>query len=422
MKVNFWYGSQANPKNPKQNDKINIRVNGINNSSFRQSLKLDISLDEWDLKNKFIVDLSKPKKRTNEEYTYLKGLVKELNHIRQVFNDEIRNLKGSNPDNLTQWCKNTLAIARGVQTETIKEQYLYELMETTYKNKLIDGKISEKTQKSWMAHREVIKSFGYHQMKAERGKDRIKDHYKSTELNNAFYRNLKTYMKAEIGTKGEDNYNYFITVIKKVKATIRHFEHEEIDFKYHPNVKGFLSSNKKVPHGVLTDEEMDMIYNYEGKAYLNNVRDIATLLYHGCFRFIELDEQLRILADRGYSALEIREVNNKYYWDIEQAKNCKPKNFPLSEKLLKMYKEEKFPHFISGDKSRKYLRELLQELNITTPVKFGTHTFRRSFCTSQWNKGESARDIMSFSGHETEAMLKIIYFSNKNTDNKINLD
>lgn len=419
MKVNFWYGSQANPKNPKPNDKINIRVNGINNSSFRQSLKLDISLDEWDLKNKFIVDLSKYKERTDEEYDELKELVEKLNHIREVFNDEKRKLKGAHPNNFTQWCKNTLAIARGEQKSAKKEQYLYEFMETTYKNKLMNKEISEKTQKSWIAHKEVIKNFGEYQMKA----DRIEDHYKPTELNNAFYRNLKAYMKAEIGRKGEDNYNYFITVIKKVKATIRHFEHEEIGFKYHPNVKGFKSANERVIHGVLSDEEMELIYNYEGKGYLNKVRDIAIILYHGCFRFIELDEQLRILADKGYSSLEIREVHNKYYWDIQQAKKCKPKNFPLSDRLLKMYKDEKFPHFISGDKSRKHLKELLEELNITIPVKFGTHTFRRSFCTSQWNKGSSARDIMSFSGHETEAMLKeYVQKQNRNTDNKITLD
>lgn len=420
MKVNFWYGSKANPKNPKPNDKINIRVNGINNSSFRQSLKLDISLDEWDLKNKSIVDFSKDKKnRTDEEYTYLKELKRELNHIREVFNDEKRKLKGAQPNNFTQWCKNTLAIARGEQKEVKKEQYLYEFMETTYKHKLIEDEISPKTVKAWIPITQVIKKFGEYQMKA----DRIEHHYKPTELNKDFYRQLKLFMKNEIGIKGEDNPNYFATVIKKVKATISHFEVEDDNFKYHKNVKGFKSTNVRVPHGVLSDDEMDKIYNYEGKAYLNKARDIAILLYHGCFRFIELDEQLRILADEGYSALEIIKEDDRYYWDIQQAKKCSPKNFPLSERLTRMYIDEKFPHYISGDKSRVNLRKLLEELNITIPVKFGTHTFRRSFCTSQWNKGASARDIMSFSGHETEAMLKeYVQKQNRNTDNKISLN
>ena len=236
-------------------------------------------------------------------------------------------------------------------------------------------------------------------MPADYGKSKARQ-YRTDETDIHFYNILQDWnVKKGNGLSGA-----FSDQIKHIKAMLRYFESTE-GIKIHHNInhKDFKVHTKNPDHDIFTEEELELIFNYKGKGYLENVRDLAKIQYYACIRYDELKSELA----KGINKMDIlKSGDNNHRWNIYQGKVKKPKSIPVHARILSMIKENKFPHLISDQKYREYIKELLAILQIDKHKRIGTHTFRRSFCTNMFNNGHSFAEIMQYSGHQTESQVR----------------
>ena len=123
----------------------------------------------------------------------------------------------------------------------------------------------------------------------------------------------------------------------------------------------------------------------------------------------ELDSELK----KGKENLLITQTTGGYVWDIMQGKTGERKEVPIHNAILELINSDNFPHLISEQKYRDYIKEILLAVGITKNKKIGTHTFRRSFCTNMFNAKHSFQEITQYSGHSTEKQLRQ-YIQKKN--------
>jgi site-specific recombinase XerD len=227
--------------------------------------------------------------------------------------------------------------------------------------------------------------------------------YRTVEIDLDFYKNLREWSNK----KGYKD-NYFGTIISKVLAVMNHYISTQSEFKYHQHInnRAFKAIKKEVDHQILTPGEMGLIYSYCGIKRLENVRDIAILLYHGCLRWNELSYQL--IAKN----LDITKASKGYVWNIKQSKVGEFKTIRAHRKVLDLFLNNKLPESLSQQKFNLYIKELMVNLNINKS-EINSHTFRRSFCTNMFNDGKDIQSIMMYSSHKSEDMLRS-YIQQKN--------
>ena len=218
IQVNFWYGKANKPT--KETDKVFIRVNN-KSLNFRRSLGWDISLKDWDIKNKKLIDLNKNPK-TNEEYQYLKQLQSKLQEVKDVFTDEYRKIAFEKPltkIEFNDWCSINIKIAKGEDIEEGGEPLFVDLMEKCYKWKLKRKKIGESSVNQYKRHIKKIKDFEEYQID-ENKKYKLDRGYYASELSLDFYDQLQDFYNKSKVDKDSPLNNNFKACIKKVKATV----------------------------------------------------------------------------------------------------------------------------------------------------------------------------------------------------------
>jgi integrase len=195
----------------------------------------------------------------------------------------------------------------------------------------------------------------------------------------------------------------FSDQVKHIKAMLKYFESVE-GLKIHHNInhREFKAHISSPDHDILSSEEIQSIFKYKGKKYLENVVSLAKIQYHACMRYDELRSEL----EKGVDALNIQKTSEGYIWNLLQGKVSKRKSVPVHKEIIDMFQNGTFPHLISDQKYREYIKELLAILQINKTLKIGTHTFRRSFCTNMFNAGHSFQEISQYSGHSTEKQLR----------------
>jgi len=181
---------------------------------------------------------------------------------------------------------------------------------------------------------------------------------------------------------------------------------------------GAFSGFSEDSHAVyLTLDEIDKIFKYDLRKYprMELARD----------NFIVLCETGLRISDYHKIDLSIRERNSRRYIFINQEKTKDPVVIPLSgrmEVILKKYNGS-LPR-ISEQYVNRYIKAVCSWCKIDEPVtwvtqKYGKsyeatakkyeliscHTGRRSFCTNGYKAGIPVIDLMSLSGHRTEAQF-----------------
>lgn len=424
MRAVFLYGKDNNKKALTQS--VNIRVYH-SSYDFRRSLKLDISREGWDFKNSTITDLSKGS-RTFEESQYLQELKDTLNSVEQTFNKEFLNLKLSHKlksltkETWNEWCEITLNKGLGTNEEITQEtpflldkfrEYIDSKKRTWAKNTIRNYESSyimlgcfmdfsrfeavlnpdttlSLTMKNW-----YLNNYG----------KSLSRTYLTNEVDMKFYRLLEEWTEL----RGNGN-NTFSGYIKHIKAVLKYFVGiENIPIHYNLNSSEFKSIMTSPEHDIFTPEELKLIFNYKGKAYLENIRDLAKIQYYACMRLDELKSELK----KGKDNLPISKIKEGFVWDILQGKTGERKNVPVHNIILELINSDNFPHLISEQKYRDYIKEILLAVGITKNKKIGPHTFRRSFCTNMFNAKHSFQEITQYSGHSTEKQLRQ-YIQNKN--------
>lgn len=424
MKASFIYGKDNNKDALTQS--VNIRVYH-SNFDFRRSLKLDISRKGWDFKNNSIVDLTKGS-RTFEESQYLLEIKNTLISIEQTFNNEFlrlkltHQLKSLSKESWNVWCYKTLNKGLGIKEEITQDTP--KLLEKI--RNYIDSKKRTWAQNTIRNYESTYIMLGcfmdFSQFEAvlnpnsslsitmknwyltNYGKGLSKT-YLTNEVDMKFYRLLEEWN--ELRGNGK---NTFSGYIKHIKAVLKYFVGiENIPIHFNLNSSEFKSVMISPEHDILTPNELQLIFNYKGKAYLENIRDLAKIQYYACMRLDELESELK----KGKENLLITETQNGYVWDIMQGKTGERKEVPIHNAILELINSDKFPHLISEQKYRDYIKEIILAVGIKKDKKIGTHTFRRSFCTNMFNEKHSFQEISQYSGHSTEKQLRQ-YIQKKN--------
>lgn len=424
MKASFIYGKDNNKDALTQS--VNIRVYH-SNFDFRRSLKLDISRKGWDFKNNSIVDLTKGS-RTFEESQYLLEVKNTLISIEQTFNNEFlklkltQQLKSFNKESWNVWCDKTLNKGLGIKEEITQDTPILLDKIRNY----IDSKKRTWAQNTIRNYESTYIMLGcfmdFSQFEAvlnpnsslsttmknwyltNYGKGLSKT-YLTNEVDMKFYRLLEEWN--ELRGNGK---NTFSGYIKHIKAVLKYFVGiENIPIHFNLNSSEFKSVMISPEHDILTPNELQLIFNYKGKAYLENIRDLAKIQYYACMRLDELESELK----KGKENLLITKTQNGYVWDIMQGKTGERKEVPIHNAILELINSDKFPHLISEQKYRDYIKEIILAVGIKKDKKIGTHTFRRSFCTNMFNEKHSFQEISQYSGHSTEKQLRQ-YIQKKN--------
>jgi site-specific recombinase XerD len=235
------------------------------------------------------------------------------------------------------------------------------------------------------------------------GKSKSKE-YKYNETDLSFYRSLREWNKL----KGNED-NYFYKIISNLKAVLNYFQSVDSDkYKPHKNINhpDFVALKLVSKHSILDKEELDLIFQYKGKKYLENVSSLAEILYSGCLRFNELIQEIKLISEGNQKiykrTIETTEVE---FWDIYQKKEDFSKHIPINANLKRILASGE-PYIISMTNFNKYIKELISELSIQKEYKISSHTFRRSFITNMVNEGYTENFIMEYSGHKDEKSFR----------------
>jgi integrase len=424
MNVVFSYGNGRNKEADRQN--VNIRVyhgKSILGLDFRRSTGLEVSLKDWEEWNSEKKEFKLKGARTPDERRYILNVQEHLQSIDRAFKREFQELtlshqlKSQNKLTWNEWCEATLEKGLGIKREVSEEvpflldkyrEYIDLKSRTWSSNTIRNNESALKMLSAFMDFNKFIEL--YKPKDKERteweqwylqnhGKSKARQ-YRTNETDIHFYNILQDWnLKKGNGLSGA-----FSDQIKHIKAMLRYFESTEgIAIHHNLNHKDFKPHTKNPDHDILTEEELKLIFNYTGKGYLENVRDLAKIQYYACIRYDELRSEL----NKGIEKMDIvKSGKNGYRWNIYQQKVKSTKSIPLHGRILSMINEDSFPHLIKDQKYREFIKELLAILQIDKHKKIGTHTFRRSFCTNMFNNGHSFAEIMQYSGQQTESQVR----------------
>tara|TARA_R110000822_G_scaffold288472_1_gene409776 strand:+ start:612 stop:1871 length:1260 start_codon:yes stop_codon:yes gene_type:complete len=411
MNVYYSYGKLKSDSKKKEQTVYVRLFYGRNKIQVKASTQLVIQKHGWNFKKgekAGVIDLLKGE-RTYEESQHFQEVQNKLDHIRNYLKNEFRKLKLSqkhstfNQKEWNNWAREQFEIALGIKKAKSEGA---ELFLTKYDDYLKISSIdfSKNTIADYNSIRKKIVAFEQYK----------KRKYKTDEIDLLFYADFHEWCFGVSGIKT----NTFGSYIAKIKAVINHFRTSETSFKFHVNIahKKFKTLVDVHDYEILDTKELELLWSYKGKAYLENVRDISKFLYYICLRWNEFYYEFK--ERKGEHRIHtIEEENGKesYVWDIKESKVKARKEVPVHKVLLDMWKGEQMPYYISAQKFNDYIKELCKEVGIKKYKSISSHCFRRSFCTNMRNAKHDEKYIIEYSGHTTVKALKN-YISKKHTN------
>tara|TARA_B110000285_G_scaffold163283_1_gene182364 strand:- start:182 stop:1420 length:1239 start_codon:yes stop_codon:yes gene_type:complete len=395
MNVYYTYGRNKSDSKKKEQT-IYVRLSyGRNKLQVKASTKLTIEKHGWNFKKgeeAGVVDLLKGA-RSSEDSQYFQLVKEKLEHIRSLLKNEFRILKLKaeynfyTPQEWNAWAKEHFEIAIGERKAKSDKAPLFmekfEEYEKTEKRKWAKNTID-----SYNTIRQKLYDFeGYSRQ------------YRTNEIDLLFYNDFQEWC---YGVKGHLP-STFGGYIAKIKTVINHFRSAEPNFKFHVNIdhKNFYAPDEVKEKEFLEEHELQLLWNYKGSKKLENVRDIAKLLYYVCLRWNEFNYEFKVNEDK---PLKIYKTEDVYLWEIYEKKVKHRKGLPVHSKLLKMYIEDTMPYYIDIGNFNTYIQEVLQSLGITKHIT--SHCFRKSFCVNHYMNGMTEEDIMEYSGHKSVKSLR----------------
>ena len=101
--------------------------------------------------------------------------------------------------------------------------------------------------------------------------------YRTTELDLNYFKEFRNWTKSHNIAK-----NTFGGYIAKLRAVIKHFRRVDGDtFRYHSHIELFKTYKEQVDHEILDKNELELIWNYQGKSIFRERKRYfkASLLY-----------------------------------------------------------------------------------------------------------------------------------------------
>lgn len=396
MNVYFTYGKVKSDLKKKEQT-IYVRLfYGRNKLQIKASTQLTIKKQGWNFKKgeeAGVVDLMKGT-RTYEESQHLQQIKEKLEHIRSYLKNEFRILRLSqkhsafSQNEWNEWGREHFEIALGIREAKSEKAPLfmtkYEEYISFYKRNM-----SKNTIDNYETIRKKLNEFQEYK----------KHEYRTNEIDLNFYKDFEEWCFA-IKNHAPSTFGGYIS---KIKAVINHFRGIEPNFKFHVNIdhKSFYAPDEAKEKEILEMNELEKLWNYKGKEKLENVRDIAKLLYFVCLRWSEFHFQFK---ENETKPLKIYQTKDGYLWDIYEKKVKHRKGIPVHSKISQMFNNDSMPYYIAISNFNEYIKELLTEIGIEKHIT--SHCFRKSFCVNNYVNGITEEDIMQYSGHKSVKALR----------------
>ena len=400
MNVYYTYGRDKSESKSKEQT-IYVRLfYGRNKIQVKASTKIKIERHGWNFKNgeeAGVVDLNKGN-RTYEDSQYFQQIKDKLESIRSYLKNEFRILKLS-PENkfFTQqewnlWAKEKFEIA--IEERQAKSEKAPLFMEKFEEYESLSKRYwSKNTIENYNTIRKKLFEF-----------EKYSRPYRTDEIDLKFYYDFQEWC---YGIKGHRP-STFGGYISKIKAIINYFRSAEPNFKFHVNIdhKKFYAPDEVNEKDYLEKHELELLWNYKGNAKLENVRDIAKLLYFVCLRWNEFRFEFKTNEGKEKKIHQGKDKDGEvlYFWEIYEQKVKHRKAVPIHLQIEKMYLENSFPYYIEISNFNIYIQELIQEVGIKKHIT--SHCFRKSFCVINYIEGKKEEDIMEYSGHKSVKSLR----------------
>jgi integrase len=399
MNVYYTYGKDKNDSKNKEQT-IYVRLSyGKNKLQIKASTKLKIEKHGWNFKNgeeAGVVDLLRGS-RTPEDSQYFQLVKEKLENIKSYLKNEFRKLRLSPEHNFfTQyewntWAKEHFEIAIGERKAKSEKAPLFmDKFEEYEKN----------FQRSWAKN--TVDSYNTIRQKLYEF-EKYSRPYRTDEIDLSFYAEFEEWC---FGIK-DHKPSTFGGYISKIKAVINYFRSAEPNFKFHVNIdhKKFYAPEEVTEKEFLEEHELQLLWSYKGNKKLENVRDIAKLLYFVCLRWNEFRYEFKIAEGKAKKIYKVvQDKEEVFFWEIYEQKVKHRKAVPVHLPVEKMYLEDTFPYYIEIGNFNTYIKELLQSIGINKHIT--SHCFRKSFCVNQYMRGMKEDDIMEYSGHKSIKSLR----------------
>ena len=394
MNVYYTYGRDKNESKSKEQT-IYVRLfYGRNKLQIRASTKLTIAKHGWNFKKgeeAGVVDLNKGS-RTYEDSQYFQLVKDKLDAIRSHLKNEFRKLRLTPESNFftqqewNNWAREQFEIAIGERKAKIDKAPLFMDKFQEYEN-ISKRNWSKNTIENYNTIRKKLYEF-----------EKYSRQYRTDEIDLKFYSEFQEWC---YGVKGHKP-STFGGYISKIKVIINYFRSAEPNFKYHVNIehKNFYAPDEVSEKDFLEEHELELLWNYKGNSKLENVRDIAKLLYYVCLRWNEFRYEFKTNEGK----VKIYKTGDNYYWEIYEQKVKHRKAVKVHSQLEKMYLENTFPYYIEISNFNIYIQELIQSVGIKKHIT--SHCFRKSFCVNHYMNGAIEEDIMEYSGHKSVKSLR----------------
>lgn len=235
-----------------------------------------------------------------------------------------------------------------------------------------------------------------------------------------FYQDFVTFLQTPLKVDKIVKYGHTQNTVGKYIKTLKVFLKEATEAGINTNrafeSKKFSAMSENVEHINLTENELDLLWNYDlsNNKRLEAVRDLFLISCYTGLRF------------QDFTTLTPENIIEGTKLKIFTRKTGKPVVIPIHwrvAELLAKY-ENHLPRAISNQKMNDYLKELGELAGIngnieTVKTKGGLrvsqiqkkhelitcHTGRRTFATNLFRAGVPAISIMKFTGHQTEAVF-----------------
>ncbi len=232
-----------------------------------------------------------------------------------------------------------------------------------------------------------IKSFKK-KLKEYQAENRIKVTFNDVDLK--FYQRFVTWLATN---HAKNTIGKFIKQLKMImQAAFDDDIHTNLSFKK----KGFKVITELVDTIYLTEDEIDLIFNYKAKGGIEKARKIFLV---GCFTLQRVSDYTRIskehisLTTNGIPVIRLKQVKTGTNVII-------PFIDPRLVGIMEDY-NYKLPK-LSEQKINIYIKEICKAVGIEKYMKVTTHTARRSGCTNMYHANIPTGKIMKISGHKTE--------------------
>jgi integrase len=371
---------------------IYVRVRDGRGIDLSTKTKLVIDANNWSLKKGEIKQTSSFQEKQN--------LQKKLDQLESNLNDQIHKAKIVGTELTKEWLNNCIEAFHG----KVK-------VESSELIKVIENHIISLQTRLKKVGIQTTKGFGTTILHIKKYQKFKRQMFHLFDVDNNFLESFITFLKENEGYASSTINKDISRIIQICKTSkLKGFEVNDSIF-----LAKYTIEKPQRSFVTLTEDELNLIQNFKGPDYLENVRDWLII---GCWTGCRIGDLLKLslenVINREDGSIIIRYTQSKTRKKVDIFVH------PSVNKIIKRLKG--FPRPISDVKFNQYIKELCKRVEINNEIKgekmnpktlrkekglfpkyelITSHICRRSYATNHYHK-LSNKIIMKVTGHATE--------------------